>query len=99
MSDTETLSRIPHAAPAAAIDRARALPRENAKPATLLSPEALEVAARPSAAPISPIVLAGFVRMGEFALITVVGLGIYAAYLSSYPGLIWQYTAAILSIA
>jgi Undecaprenyl-phosphate glucose phosphotransferase len=98
MSDTETLSRIPHAAPAAAIERARALPREDAKSATL-SPEALEVAARPSAPPISPIVLAGFVRMGEFALITLVGLGVYAAYLANYDGLIWQYVGAILSIA
>ena len=30
-------------------------------------------------------------RMGEFALITVVGFAVYAAYLASADGLIWRY--------
>ncbi|HLF23928.1 MAG TPA: hypothetical protein VI565_08390, partial [Burkholderiales bacterium] len=64
-----------------------------------LSPEALAVAAKPSVAPISPIVLAGFVRMAEFILIVVTGLVIYAAYLPAIDGLIWRYMLATFSIA
>ena len=39
-------------------------------------------------APISPIVLAGFVRMAEFALIVLVGLAVFAAYLPPTEDLI-----------
>jgi Undecaprenyl-phosphate glucose phosphotransferase len=64
-----------------------------------LSPEAIAVAAKPSAAPISPIVLAGFVRMAEFVLIIAIGLAVYAAYLPEIDGLIWRYLLATFSIA
>jgi Undecaprenyl-phosphate glucose phosphotransferase len=62
-----------------------------------LSPEALAVAAKPLEAPISPIVLAGAVRIAEFALIVVVGMAIFAAYLPSNE--YWQYQSATLFIA
>ena len=75
MTDTDTRPRITERTPPRLIERARALPRQAAAKPHSLSPEALAVAAKPSATPISPIVLAGFVRMGEFALIVVVGLG------------------------
>ncbi len=48
---------------------------------TTLSAEALAVTDKPTPPPISPIVLAGFVRMAEFALVMLVGLAIYAIYL------------------
>jgi len=64
-----------------------------------LSPEALAVAAKPAPRPISPIVLAGFVRLGEFTLVVLIGLALYAGYLSSVDGLMWRYGAATLVIA
>jgi Undecaprenyl-phosphate glucose phosphotransferase len=64
-----------------------------------LSPEALAVAATPAPAPISPIVLAGFVRMAEFALIVLVGLAAFAAYGLPAEGEWLLYSVAILVIA
>ena len=64
-----------------------------------LSAEALAAVSKAAPAPISPIVLAGLVRMAEFALIVLVGLAIYAAYLPSGEGLIWRYAAVIFAIA
>jgi Undecaprenyl-phosphate glucose phosphotransferase len=98
MSDTETLPPIAHVPPGAVIERARALPRQSVKSSSL-SPEALAVAAQPSPSPISPIVLAGVVRMGEFALIMAVGFSVYAAYVARSDPLIWRYFVATLSIA
>ena len=80
------------------LDRLRAGPRV-APQARSLSPEALAVAAKPLPAPVSPIVLAGFVRMAEFALIVLVGMAIFAAYLPSGEGLYWRYQGATLAIA
>jgi len=99
MSDADIRSPITQANPAAVIKRARALPRESANKPHTLSPEALAVAAKPQAASISPIVLAGFVRMGEFALIVVIGLAVYAAYLKQFDGLFVRYLIATLAIA
>jgi Undecaprenyl-phosphate glucose phosphotransferase len=76
----------------------RAPARTSAKAASL-SAEALAVTATPAPAPISPIVLAGFVRMAEFALIALVGLAIFAAYLSPSEDLFWRYAVAIFAIA
>jgi Undecaprenyl-phosphate glucose phosphotransferase len=77
----------------------RALPPASARKPHPLSPEALAVVAKPPGAAISPIVLAGFVRMGEFALIMAVGLAVYAAYLPQIDGLIWRYLLATFVIA
>ncbi len=64
-----------------------------------LSAEALAVAAKPAPAPISPIVLAGFVRMAEFALIVLVGFAVYAAYGLPTEGVALRYSTAIIVIA
>ncbi len=74
-------------------------PAEPTKPPRSLSPQALAVVTRPSSPAISPIVLAGFVRMGEFALILVVGMAIYTVYLPPIDGLIWRYALATFVIA
>jgi len=82
----------------ALLDRLRAVPRA-ANKSQSLTPEALAVVAKPAPAPISPIVLAGFVRMAEFALIVVVGLVDFAAYGLAGEGDFWRYAAAIFAIA
>ena len=64
----------------------------------MLSPEALAVAERPMPAPISPIVLAGFVRIAEFILVVVVGMAMYAAYLPIDEE-VWRYLGATVAIA
>jgi len=98
MSDTDTNPLISAPAIAPALDSGRTSSRPSQKSRSL-SPDALAVTAKPTPTPISPIVLAGFVRMAEFALVVLVGLAIYAAYLPSGAGLIWRYLLAILSIA
>ena len=64
-----------------------------------LSPQALARAAEPTADPISPIVLAGTVRMVEFGIVVLIGMLIYAVYLPPEPGILWRYLGATLSIA
>ncbi len=98
MSDTDLRPAIKGSSVAAVADPSRARPRDAAKRSSL-SPEALAVAAKPSAAPISPIVLAGVVRMAEFALIVVIGLAVYCAYLPDIDSLIWRYLLATFAIA
>src|ERR1019366_2341383 len=94
MSDTDTSPSMSAAGATALLDRVRA-----AAKARSLTPEALAVAATPAPAPISPIVLAGFVRMAEFALIVLVGLAAFAVYLSPSELLFWRYAGAIFAIA
>src|SRR4029077_17420662 len=57
-------------------------PEQRAKPAQL-SPLALMVAAQPIIDAKSPIVIAGFVRIAEFAMIALIGIVAYFAYV--YP--------------
>src|SRR5882672_4857243 len=64
-----------------------------------LSPAALKVAEQPTAAAYSPIVLAGTVRLIEFALVVLVGAAVYAGYVIPIEGFEWHYIAAILGIA
>jgi len=63
-----------------------------------LTPAALAVASRPLPAAISPIVLAGAVRMIEFSLIVLAGMAVFAAYLPSGEGLSWLYLIASVVI-
>ncbi len=98
MTDLGTNPSISAKSAAAVIDRLRAGTRGIGATPTL-SPEALAVAAIQTPAPISPIVLAGFVRMIESALIVAVGLVIFAVYLPPVEGLIWPYLGAITAIA
>ena len=80
------------------LERVRDAPRAAPQP-HVLSPEALAASSKLLPAPISPIVLAGVVRMVEFALIVLVGFAIFAAYLPSGQGLLLRYLGAIFSIA
>ncbi|HZL29510.1 MAG TPA: undecaprenyl-phosphate glucose phosphotransferase [Pseudolabrys sp.] len=64
-----------------------------------LSPEALAVANETMARPISPIVLAGFVRIAEFMLIVAVGMAIVLAYIEPLAPQWHRYFAAVLVIA
>ncbi|MGH8733696.1 MAG: hypothetical protein ACREVB_08450, partial [Burkholderiales bacterium] len=64
-----------------------------------LSPAALKAAAQPAAAAYSPIVLAGTVRLVEFALVMLVGLVVYAGYVVPLDGFEWYYPAAIAGIS
>src|SRR5579885_1223547 len=95
MSDVDTKAR-----PAAATATRAMTPLSSPRPVgPSLSPEALAVTAQPAAPPMSPIVFAGFVRMGEFALIAAVGIGLFAAYHARLDGLSLRYVAATLTIA
>ncbi len=98
MTDTDTHPSMSASSTAALLGHLRAVPQAAAKSPSL-SPEALAVAAVPAATPISPIVLAGFVRMAEFALIVLIGLAVFAAYGLAHEGDFLRYGAAILSIA
>jgi len=64
-----------------------------------LSPLAEEIVAEPVAAPLSPIVLAGAVRMIEIALVGVIGFAIYALYVVPQEGFAWHYIGAIAGIS
>jgi len=98
MSDTETRQSMSASGAAGVMDRLRDGPRPAPK-APPLSPEALAVAAKAAPSPISPIVLAGAVRIGEFALIVLAGLAVYAAYLLPHEDFGWRYVGATLAIA
>jgi len=98
MTDIDTRSSTSAPSTTALLDRLRTAPRAGAKPHSL-SPEALAVAATPAPAPISPIVLAGFVRMAEFALVVAIGLAVFAAYGLADEGDFWRYAGAIFAIA
>jgi Undecaprenyl-phosphate glucose phosphotransferase len=87
--------------PQAASAAAFAIPHRMAKrrPADALSAAALDAASEPSVPAYSPIVLAGTVRLIEFALTVLIGLSIYRAYVAPVEGFEWHYIAAILAIA
>ena len=98
MTDIDLRPTRQASAAASVLERLQAGP-SIAPAAPTLSAEALAVADKPTPQPISPIVLAGAVRMGEFALVVMVGLAIYAIYLGSAPGLFWRYVGATFGIA
>jgi len=79
----------------------KALPPTSAKPAKshALSPVALAVASDGAKTPLSPIVLAGTVRLIEVALVAVVGFGLYLWFVARFGGQPWYYVAAIAGIA
>jgi Undecaprenyl-phosphate glucose phosphotransferase len=79
------------------IDRLRAASRGAGTPQLSAAALAATAAAPPPA--MSPIVLAGFVRMAEFALIVGVGLLIHAFYLLPSEGFGWRYGIATGAIA
>ncbi len=81
----------------AVIERLRAMPR-NDTPRNL-SPAALAAAEKHPPPAISPIVLAGMVRMAEFLLILLVGFAIYAKYVLVAYNFGWNYAAVTGAIA
>ena len=96
MSESDTRSALSAASAGAVLDCLSAAPRP--VPPVKLSAEALAVASKIAAAPMSPIVLAGFVRLAEFALIVLVGAILFAVYLPSGQGLLLRYAGAIFAI-
>jgi Undecaprenyl-phosphate glucose phosphotransferase len=71
----------------------------DADPGRALSAAALDVTSEPTMPAYSPIVLAGTVRLIEFALMVLIGSAIYAAYVVPVEGFEWHYVAGILAIA
>jgi Undecaprenyl-phosphate glucose phosphotransferase len=69
-----------------------------AQGAKALSPAALDVTSQPTMPAYSPIVLAGTVRLIEFALTVVIGSAIYGFYVLPVEGFEWHYVAGILTI-
>jgi Undecaprenyl-phosphate glucose phosphotransferase len=98
MIDSDTRPNLSAASAAAVFDRLRegVKPQPKTEP---LSERALAIANKPTPTPISPIVLAGFVRMAEFALIVMVGMAIFAAYIRPLDELFVQYLMAVFAIA
>jgi Undecaprenyl-phosphate glucose phosphotransferase len=47
----------------------------------------------------SPIVIAGAVRVADFAILSLVGIALYLGYVARLSGFNWQYVAAILGMA
>ena len=96
MIEIDSRPALSAASAAAVLERLRATPR--AVPQPSLSPEALAVAGKPTARPISPIVLAGAVRLVEFVLVVLVGLLLYAIYLPADEGVLLRYVGAVAAI-
>ncbi len=63
-----------------------------------LSPAALAVADQKVRGAYSPIVIAGAVRLADFVLLSLVGVGLYFAYVMPLSGFHWEYIAAILGM-
>jgi Undecaprenyl-phosphate glucose phosphotransferase len=95
---TEFGARTPFDISAVASDARDAGQARKAKSATL-SAAAVAVAEKHAPAALSPIVLAGFVRMIEFALIVLVGLAVYIGYVARENGFEFYYLLAIFGIA
>jgi Undecaprenyl-phosphate glucose phosphotransferase len=95
---TDIDARVLQAAPAAAAGTFGNGERYKSKSPSL-SPLAVAVTEKYVPAALSPIVLAGFVRFAEFALIVVVGLSIYLAYVVPHYGIELQYFIATFGIA
>src|SRR3954465_8986777 len=89
--DTRKLS-----ADAAGVTTSGLPPAKAPKP---LSPAAHNAAAQPIATAYSPIVLAGTVRLIEFALGMLGGPLVYAAHVLPIDGFEWHYLGAILGVA
>ncbi|HZP74636.1 MAG TPA: undecaprenyl-phosphate glucose phosphotransferase [Pseudolabrys sp.] len=96
MSDTQPPVTL-GASAASAIASVRKFSRAPGGPT--LSPAALALASQPTPQAFSPIVLAGFVRAAEFALIIVVGFAIQLVYVVPQVGFEPRYVLAIGIIA
>jgi Undecaprenyl-phosphate glucose phosphotransferase len=88
-------SMLKAAASAAATAPASGSPVERRR---RLSPAALAVSNQKVGNAYSPIVIAGAVRVVDFALISLTGISLYFAYVVSLNGFYWEYIAAILGM-
>src|SRR6202034_2252064 len=61
-----------------------------------LSQAALVVASQKVRRAYSPIVIAGVVRLADFALLSVIGIALYLGYVAPLASFHWEYIAAIL---
>src|SRR5687768_5132707 len=93
---TEISSRSMIEAASTATAGGAAAPPRQARP---LAEGAAAAAAEPIAPALSPIVLAGAVRMIELALVALIGTAIYVGYVVPHDGVEWQYFAAIAGIS
>jgi len=64
-----------------------------------LSPAALAVTNEKVAAAYSPVVIAGFVRIADFVLISAVGVALDFSYVAPLAGFSWGYVFAVFGIA
>jgi Undecaprenyl-phosphate glucose phosphotransferase len=64
-----------------------------------LSQAALAVANQKVRPAYSPVVIAGAVRLVDFVLLSIVGVGIYLAYVVHLNGFSWQYFASIFGMS
>jgi Undecaprenyl-phosphate glucose phosphotransferase len=64
-----------------------------------LSQAALAVTNQKVGRAYSPIVIAGAVRIADFVLLSLVGVGLYIGYVVPLDGFRWEYVAAILGMA
>jgi Undecaprenyl-phosphate glucose phosphotransferase len=85
--------------PSAVLSAVSAIPDEAAQAPKGLSPAAQSAAEKPYRRAYSPIVLAGLVRLIEFALVVAVGFAVYLAYVARVEGFAWYYFVAIIGIA
>jgi hypothetical protein len=95
MLDSDAHNTMSAAPAAAAAATAVAAPHHVAT----LSSAALKVAAQPIAAAYSPIVLAGTVRLIEFALVALIGTIVYIWHVVPVEGFQWYYLGAIVGIS
>ena len=96
MEPISARSMISAAADAAAVS-------DDAKPPMVerrkrLTPAALAVANQKVPPAYSPIVIAGFARLADFALIALVGIVLYLGYVARRDGFAWEYVGAVLGI-
>ena len=97
MNETDARTQMSASAASAVLEALGRSPLGRRAPAPL-SPAALAAADKYAPPAYSPIVLAGAVRMVEFALIALVGTAIYFYYVIAAEGFAWRYVAAIGSI-
>src|SRR3954447_18790915 len=90
--DTRTMIEATVAAGAAGLPAPRTAPHR-------LAEAAERVASEPVVTALSPIVLAGAVRMIELALVAMIGTLIYVGYVVPQVGVQWQYFGAIAGVS
>ncbi|MDE1937326.1 undecaprenyl-phosphate glucose phosphotransferase [Bradyrhizobium sp.] len=63
-----------------------------------LSKAALRVASQKVGRAYSPVVIAGIVRIADFAMLSCIGVGLYLGYVAPIAGFHWEYVVAILTM-